>query len=354
MDRAPARLVALLVVVAVAAAVGALAAGPATGPAAADHGGKSNYTVVPHDRQPGDDRATYQQHAVAPISFEYLDYIGATWAEGGFTGCGATNSEVFAIDRGNDRPGTEYDEDLTQYIEEADVGEDRFYADFYEQDDAIGTSTHLYEGDEFVSVTTDCFDNPGVPGWYRITSDIGGTAPNGTYIEAADVSHYFAVCDCEDRAEAREQLGPPPSEPTPTPTPTARPEPTATRTPPEEGTPFPSPTATETSGRSPTTATGAPGQSGDGSTAGSESSSDGSGGGDGDGDGDGGGGDGGAAKRGDDGTAGGQGTAPTATATTESWDEYANETPSVGAGPGFGPLVAVLGLLVAALLAARR
>jgi len=329
--------VALLLLVAAALGVAGLLAATAS-PAAADHGGKSNYTVIPYDRGPGTQDATYQQHATAPMTFEYLDYIGATWHAGGFTGCGATNTEVFGIDRGDTHSGTRVDEDLTQYVEEADVGEDRFEANFYEEDDAIGTSTSLREGDEFVSVVTDCFDNPDAPGWYQIHSDIGGTAPNGTYIEATDVSHYFYVCECENEREAREQLGPPPSESTPTTTPTATAEPTPTRTPPEEGTPLPSPTSTPTPARTTATVTDATDAAGEAVATATES---------------GGSRDGGSETDSDDGNGSSSASASTPSPTPENWSNYTRQTPTVGRGPGLGPTVAVAALAAVALLAAR-
>lgn len=304
----------------------------AVGPTGAEHGSPSNFTVVPYDHEPGVEDATYEQHAVSPITFDYLDYIAATWEEGSFADCGATNSETFGIDRDNDDPGTQTDEGLSQYVEESKVDEDQFVADFYEKDDAIGTSTNLDEGDEFVSVTTDCFTNPSEPGWYQISSSIGGTAANGSYVEATDVSHYFYVCDCANEREARQQLGSPPSEPTPTPTA----EPTPTRTPPDEGTPFPSPTPTPTPKQS--TPTPAPETAGNAETVTATSSA--------------------ASEPGGD--ASGAEADPVAaeagtpTPTPEDWASYVRETPTVGAGPGFGPATALLALVAAALLALRR
>ncbi|WP_286672165.1 PGF-CTERM sorting domain-containing protein [Halorarius halobius] len=295
-------------------------------PASAEHGSPSNFTIIPYDHQPGIGDATYEQHATAPVSIEYLDYIGATWKEGGFTGCAATNIDTFGIDRDNDQPGTATDEGLAQYVESSEVGEDEFVANFYEKDAAFGTSTNLAAGDEFVSVTENCFDNPGDPGWYQIQSSIGGTAPNGTYIEATDVSHYFYVCDCAGEQAARQQLGPPPSEPTPTPSPTATADPTPTRTPPE-GTPFPSPTPTAT----PKQATATPGPATDAGGGGSGSDA--------------------VSTSGEAGTPSATGTP---TATPPDWDEYVRETPTVGSGPGFGGVAALVALAAAAMLALRR
>lgn len=329
----------------------AIAALAVAAPVGADHGSRSNFTAIPHDRQPGLTDATYEQHATSPIAIEYLDYIGASWKEGGFTGCGAANSEVFGIDRGNDDPGTKTDHDLTQHVEETTVTEDRFVANFYEKSDAVGSSTHLNRGDEFVGLTKNCFDNPEQPGWYQIHSSIGGTAPNGTYVEATDVSHYFAICDCSSEEEARRTLGPPPSESTPTSTATT--QSTATRTPPADGTPGPSSTSTapRSSGTSTSAgATAADGKQGGGSANGSGGDGDTGAGGAGDGE-----------SAGDDASAGGagrpgssSGSAGTTGSPPSDWDSYVRQTPTVAAGPGFGAPLSLVALLVAALLVLRR
>jgi len=186
-------------------AVGATAL-PAVGASASPHGAQADFEVVPVDRQPGLADATYKQFSISPLDIEYLDFIEARWKEGGFAGCGPSNSEAFGIDRGNDDPGTSTDEGLTQYVKSSTVNEDVFRAEFYDQGDAFGTSTNLNEGDEFVSFTKNCFDNPAEPGWYQISASLAGTKPDGTYVEETTTSHYFAVCDCASREEAVETL----------------------------------------------------------------------------------------------------------------------------------------------------
>lgn len=327
MDRRPALLVAVLLL----AAAGSIAA-----PVAADHGSPSNYTVYPHDRQPGMTDASYEQHATSPITIDYLDYIGATWKEGGFADCGATNSKEFGIDRGNDDPGRQTDHDLAQHVEEFTVNEDEFRADFYEKDDAVGSSTHLNAGDEFVGYTKNCFDNPDEPGWYQIHSSIGGTAPNGTYVEQTDVSHYFAICDCSNEREARSQLGPPPSESSGSRSQGDGGTSTAAGT--DDPASSPDSTTTDTSTGDQSTAPSTDG--GGTATAGTPRSS------------------GGTTDAGSDGgggpPAGGGGASGSPTPSADDWDSYVRETPTVADGPGFGPLLALLGLVGAALVAARR
>lgn len=194
--------------------------GPVVGASGTPHGARADFEVVPVDRQPGLEDATYKQFSTSLTDISSLEFIEARWTEGGFSGCGPSNSEAFGIDRGNDASGTQTDESLTQYVKSSTVNEDVFRADFYDEGDAFGTSTNLNEGDEFVSFTKNCFDNPSEPGWYQISASLAGTAPDGSYIEETTTSHYFAVCDCSSREEAVERLGPPPSADTSTPTPT--------------------------------------------------------------------------------------------------------------------------------------
>lgn len=300
-------------------------------PAAGGHGDPTNSTVIAHDTEPGIDDATYQQHGTSSTTFDYLTHVEATWDAGSFADCGASNAAVLGIDRGGDDPGTETAENLMQSIESNSVSEDRFRIDFYDRDDAFGSSTHYHEGDEFVSLTEDCFGNPSEPGWYQIQSEVGGYGPDGEEKAVSAASHYFYICDCSNEREARDQLGPPPSEePVETTAPTAggeggneaggdssdagdadTPDGTQADTGSEtDSTQTPTEGSTESDGRPP--------------------DSDG----------------------GDSSGASG-GTAATATP-AESWQEEAVITPKHGDGPGFGVPVAVVGLLAAAMLLRRR
>lgn len=317
MKPASALLVALL-------AAAAIAAVP---PGGASHGASANYTVQPMDHRPGATGVSYKQFAVADTHVAKIDYLVGRYAAGSFGGCGSTDSETFGIDRDGDAPGTTVDEDLRPHVESVTTTEHTFVADMYDSDDAVGSTTFIEPGDEFVSHTTDCFTNPGEPGWYQMFSKINGTT-DGRHVSSRGNSHYFYVCDCASEAEARERLGPPPSEESATPTPTATPastptraaEPTPTRTPPADGTPFPSATPASTATATPT-ASGTP----TGRPAGAEPGT----------------------GQADGGTAG-------ATPTPAGWEGTYPDTPTVAEGPGFGPGLAVLAVLIAALLAVRR
>jgi PGF-CTERM protein len=323
----------LLLVAGLGVAGGSGAAGTAT----VGHGLDGNLTWVMLTPEPGLDDGDMENFGVPPRGFEQVDFVRVTWVDGGFSGCGAGNAEVFGLDRDNDDPGTETDESLFPDIKSTSVTEDRFRADFYDESDFGGSPPTFREGDELVGKTTGCIDTPDRPGWYRIRSTIASADGN---FEAR--SHYFYICDCANEREAREQLGPPPSESTPTPTPTASPtptatptatpEPTPTRTPPAEGTPFPTPTPTATPTATPEpTATPS-------ATVASDGTASGDGGGD-----------------GSDDAAGA--TTPTDSPTPTppgNWSAVVEQSPTAGDGPGFGVPAALLGLLASGLLARRR
>ncbi len=343
---AVATLVALALAVSPAAS-GALPAAGTSGGAASTtgHGLDGNLTWVMLTPQPGLEDGDMENYGVPPRGFRKVDYVRVTWLDGGFSGCGASNAEVFGIDRGNDDPGTEVDQSLFSSIKSTKVNEDEFEADFYDEGDFGGSPPTFNEGDQLVGKTTNCIDTADAPGWYQVTSTIA--SKNGDFRAK---SHYFYVCDCASEQAAREQLGPPPSEPTPTATatptatPTPTPEPTPTRTPPEGGTPFPSPTPTATPSPTPdptstraaatdaataaaTTAPGAGGSGGGSSEAsGADSSADGS-------------------------ENGGAAVTPT---DPGNWSAIVERSPTASSGPGFGAVAAIAGVLGAGVLARRE
>jgi PGF-CTERM protein len=220
--------------------VGAVPGG--AGVATASHDPESaDFTVKPlGDRTPGATDVKYGQFVIgeAGTDFETLETLLAVYEEGSFEGCGPSNSETFGIDRGSTYDGQKVDESLESNVKSFSAGENRFEVEFYGEDDFGGSTTHLDDGDEIISVAT-CYTNPDEPGWYQITGSTMGVTASGERKTIKGESHYFWICDCESEAEAREQLGPPPSEPEPTATPKPTPEPTATPK------PTPEPTATD-------------------------------------------------------------------------------------------------------------
>lgn len=306
---------------------------------AASHGSPANFTVYPQenaDRHPDATEATYVMSSAGADAFEaekgleIVDYYWLESEQADFSSCDPDNARVFGIDRGNNNTGTQVDESLLQHMKTYNVGERRITLDLYGPDDFGGDTINLYTPDATVAVLGDCVENTGEAGWYQFTGFVNGTTYAGNYEEVRLTSHYFWIGDFENESEAREELGPPPSEDTndggdgtsestPTPTPTA----TATATPDGgDDTPESTPTATATA-----TATDAPDDGGDSDGGDSDSSAD-----------------------------------ATETPVDGSDDEDAGgndgsgqgTTPTPGDGPGFGAIAALVGLLAAGLLAGRR
>jgi PGF-CTERM protein len=307
-----------LLVASVAVGAVALFGGTAT----ASHGpDAANFTVEPMDRSPGATDVKYGQIVVAEggTDLEILEKTTAVYEAGSWANCGSDDGEILGIDRGNTHEGYEIDESLKNNVKRFSAGEDVFELEFNGEND-FGASTHLNDGDAFVSVAQ-CIDNPDEPGWYQIIGSTTGVTPDGERVTFSSESHYFWIGDFENEAEAREELGPPPSEPQETPTPTSTPD------------------------------SGNDGESGSGSNSESDADS-------------------------NDGGGGSEGeTTPTATAaetatpatgpetetvestptpTAADWEEQVVQTPTPGDGPGFGPLVALLSILTAALFVRRR
>lgn len=203
--------------------VGTLAGfGGGVGLASAGHDpADANATIKPlGDRSPGATEVRYGQTVVATagIDLDPLTRTLVTYEAGSWVNCGADNPpEVFGIDRGNTHEGYEIDEELMDNVKSFSAGEDELETTYYDEND-FGASTHLDDGDQLVSVT-ECINNPDEPGWYRIEGLTEGVNSPGEQVSYGGYSHYFWICNCENEAEAREQLGPPPSEPEGTPTP---------------------------------------------------------------------------------------------------------------------------------------
>lgn len=264
----------------VAAGVGLLAAFgllfTAVSPVGADHGSPGDWTVepaeAPADRQPGYESASYKHWAIGGDDFrgdglEEMHYIEMRSEEVSFANCGLFDVDEFGMDRGANNDGTETDDDLADHVKDWNFGEDSQWMELFTSDDSIGEPIHYNATDQFVAHQLDCYTNPDVEGWYRMEGWGNGTAWDGEFDEARLYSHWFWIGDYDSDEEAREALGPPPSEqatPTPTPEPTLTPTPTptpdnATETPtPDDetddatATPTPEPTATAEPTASPT------------------------------------------------------------------------------------------------------
>lgn len=255
--------------------------------------------------------------------------------------CSPSDTEVFGIDRGNTYEGErKVDEDIKdsvksfsqeqnardKYNSEFDDPEplstadgvqyERLDIEWYGPDD-FGSPVRLSRGDRFLSAQSGCMQNPDEPGWYRWASYNVAELENGTRIvpEGPAYSDWYYICDCANREEAVETLGPPPGE-----KPEATPTPTATET--SDGTPTETeagggstevenedPATGENSTPEPATKTPTPTVT--------------------------------------------ETAAPTPTPTAASWDERVVRTPSAGDGAGPGGLAALLALFLGSRLRRR-
>jgi hypothetical protein len=313
-----------IAVAVVAGLLTAAALGAGVGVARAGHGPEgSNFTYTPlsaDDREPGasDTRVGQIGQAAAGVDtdFETLLRLRAVWRAGSWESCGPGSAEEFGIDRGSDNEPYTVDEGLTDNVKSFSAGEDSFESKFYDEDE-LGESVHLNSEDRVFSVI-ECPTNPPEAGWHRIdAASVKGRTAGGEVVTYEDPSHWFWICDCRNEAEARDRLGPPPSEPAETPIPT----PTATERSTADGEPS-TPTGTAATGTRRSTETGVasretatPAATGDGPT-----------------------------------TSRATGTP---TPTPADWDDYTYRTPTVGSGGGFPPVAAIAALLVATALGRR-
>ncbi|WP_276258707.1 PGF-CTERM sorting domain-containing protein [Haloglomus litoreum] len=361
-------MVATVVVAVLVVAGGAGATGSGSG---TNHGTNGDYTVfLPNeiDHYPGDqNRANGSiQHLAAldgtfegtpsPKGYEAAGFLIIGNEDVDFSQCSTENTAAFGVDRENDDEGTKTDESLLAARENSQFNEHEIVIDFFDQGDLAGEPIAINDVDEVVAVQNECYTQPTEPGWYQINGFLNGTGYNGNQFEVTLDSHYYYVCECGSEQEAREKLGPPPSESgssdsseatatataTAEPTATATPESTATATAEAAATATATPAATPTATAEPTATATVEAAATATATATAEATATNAGGGSDDG-----------------GQAGGQdtgGSAATGTATAVGGGNPggAPATPTVGAGPGFGAAAALAGLLAAALLALRR
>lgn len=305
------------------------------GPALASHGAENgNYTVVfPSETPAPGAQGVTVNHFAAATQEQFTEmgapnHVNMSWIiissqDIDFSQCSTPDTSAFGIDRGNDDSGTNTDEDLLRHRKDSDFRDNSIVVEFFDDDDDFAppdSPPTLYPVDEIVAAQDTCYGLPEEAGWYQIHGYMNGTNSNGEHVEVDIPSHYFYVCDCANEQEARNTLGPPPSEQEDgpgTPTPDDGDDvtdPTETATDSDSSTPTPTPSDGD-SDTSPddTTATATAGSGGGNG-----------GGGDGGGNGDGG---------------GAQNTTP--------------QTP-VPEQPGFGVLGGLIALVVAALFAIRR
>ena len=311
-----------------------------TGTVAANHdnGVGANYTVeLPSksDHYPGEKggKASIRHYATGEAAFEkrgakgleVLGYIVVSSPAIDFSSCTTSDTTAFGIDRGGDDPGTQTDENLLTHRESSSFNKHSIVVDFYDKGDTFGETTYLNKSDQIVAAQNSCYGMPSEPGWYQINARLNGTTYEGKELDEPNIkSHYFYVCECANEQEAREKLGPPPSEGGDEETSTPKSTDSSTSTPkPTDGSGTSTPKSTDSSGTSApesTASTTGTSQSTSSTTTGQSTT----------------------------------GPASSATATGGSNAQQATPSPSSGNGPGFGLLAAALALVAVAALAVRE
>jgi hypothetical protein len=346
MSRRPIQTVAITTFVILSTFIGAVALPMAVGTADASHEPKANYTFAPKDHSPGLDDGAAEHYAVGiEKDMTALHTIVVSSKEFDFSDCSAAKTTAFGIDRGNDDPNTQTDESLLNKYSSISFQSNKIIVKF-NKEEGLGSSTvGLKTNDQIVAAGENCYDNPDKKGWYQVNGMLNGSTNDDskTDYEISVKTHYIYVCDCENRQEAVNKLGPPPSESgdggsggsTSTSTPTA--SPTASSGGGSGGGSTSTSTATPTasSGGGNTTTTSTTAGTANGSTTGTANGST-------------------------------TGTATAATSTTATGGSGAtatgggnpaggaNTTPTENSGPGFGLVAAFGALLASGAVALRR
>jgi len=215
----------LALVVAVVPYGGVTGEGALSGRAQADHNPMAQFEIIPGDPTPGANGTTYSAFAWGlrnydgPVDAEYVHHITLVGPASGEENCViARDARAAGFDRGNDDPGTETDESMLGRFKfigrfETDSGQPGITVQFFDEDDVGGDGAHLNHTDEAVAKVANCIKNPEEPGWYRWWAYANGTGWDGRFKEGATLSHWFHICDCSDREDAVETIGPPPDGP---------------------------------------------------------------------------------------------------------------------------------------------
>jgi hypothetical protein len=188
---------------------------------------EENHTIQPTTHEPGE-KAGVEVWASLPEDERYGAgwqevWFAANWVPAAFTPegdeppCTYEDINTGGIDRGANDSGTTIDESVLSnaknfWIEKNDAGQSFVMVEMFREDDIGGEHLSLNYTDQVVVVLDECFTMPNQEGWYRVGSYMNGTLWSGDYLEGAGYSHYTYVCSCADREEATELLGPPPVE----------------------------------------------------------------------------------------------------------------------------------------------
>ncbi|WP_255196309.1 PGF-CTERM sorting domain-containing protein [Halorarius litoreus] len=293
-----------------------------------------NITFYPIDHAPGVTNGAFEVYASGLTEDMTVHWVVLETRAFDVGTCKASDASAFGIDRGNDEAGTKTNQGLLTAYKTYESKPSGFFIGFYKESALAGEPVVATTSDQVVARQNNCVNNPEEPGWYRVNGYINGSTKNDTTTDYTiyATSQYTYVCDCSSREEAREKLGPPPNEQSgsesSTPEATATATATTTSTPDQQTT---TATTTPTPDQQTTTATAGPKQDGVSPTPRPQTATTPT-----------------PTQSVDDGN-----STPTAQ-TTATENRAVATTPTLAEGPGFGPLLAVLALIGAALLLGRR
>lgn len=174
----------------------------------------TNYTAIPDNHQPGFQNGAMNHFSQGGTENGTLHWIVIQSPHFDFSDCSSENTRAFGIDRGNDDPGTKTDESLLNSYKDSTYTSDMIALQFYKKNELGGQPVNASVYDEIVARQENCYDNPKQKGWYRLNGYINGstTGDAQTDYNITDYSKWVWICDCQNRQEAINTLGPPPAE----------------------------------------------------------------------------------------------------------------------------------------------
>jgi PGF-CTERM protein len=169
-------------------------------------------------RQPGYDEASHQTFSQPGIDVDHWRYMIVRSDEPGveFDNCDTTDGRAIGIDRGSNQSGTNTDDaSITDSFKRIEYREHTILLEIAGPNDVQDPVPLWYE-DQVVGWLVECYKNPSEPGWYQFHGIHNGTREmaDGSleWREWQWRSHHFWICDCENKSEAIDKLGEPPSE----------------------------------------------------------------------------------------------------------------------------------------------
>jgi len=219
----------------------------------ANHGSSpTDFTTTPSDRTPGANGTTYLLSAELTEKFDsspslaYPDRIVFQ-----IEGANLNDCEPFGLEQESYRLGVNKSTESGYQFQAYEVQGATWDGNAVEFQFDTEDQPNYGQGDKLELGLQGCVGNADSEGWYQSAVLVEGKSRGDRNVSFTDQSHYFGLCEgCESDDDARQELGPAPSDPTPTPepTPTATSEPTDTPTPEPTAAPTttPEPTATAT------------------------------------------------------------------------------------------------------------